>query len=172
MGRDGRRRCPNPVRALGCIVTDRSADPIEGRDAKDSAVADAVDGWYDFVRTRDSHSFAPLLDPAVVFESPVMQTPQVGRDMTLLYLIGAESVLGGPEFRYVSEWRNATGAVLEFETKIGDVHINGVDIISLDPNNGRIVAFKVMIRPLRAIGLVHELMRQALESAKAASPIP
>ena len=125
---------------------------------------DAISGWREFVRTKDSQVLVPLLHSAVVFESPVVHTPQCGRDLTLRYLMGAELLLGGPNFRYVGEWRNPTGAVLEFETEIHGVHVNGVDIITLHPDDGRIVRFKVMIRPLKAIGLVHELMGRALAS--------
>ena len=152
-------------------MTDGPA-PAAIQPSRIDAIADAIDGWRDFVRTKDSRLLASLLHPDIVFESPVVHTPQRGRDITIRYLIGAEMVLGGPAFRYVSEWRSATGAVLEFETEIHGVHVNGVDIITLDPDDGRIVRFKVMIRPLKAIGLVHELMGRALGSSGAAPALP
>jgi len=62
--------------------------------------------------------------------SPSCIPPQRGRDITFKYLSGAEKVLGGPGFRYIGEWRSATGAVLEFENEIEGIRINGVDIIT------------------------------------------
>ena len=77
-----------------------------------------------------------LLHPDAVFESPVVHTPQRGRDITFKYLAGAEKVLGGPGFKYVGEWRSDTGAVLEFENEIDGIKINGVDIITFS-DDGR-----------------------------------
>ncbi|MCY7271716.1 MAG: hypothetical protein LH485_06655 [Sphingomonas bacterium] len=82
--------------------------------------------------------------------------------MTETYLHAAATVLGGPDFRYTGEWANDTGAVLEFETLIEGVTINGVDIIHLTDDRQRIAAFKVMIRPLQAVNLVHRLMGEML----------
>ena len=70
-------------------------------------------------------------------------------------------VLGGPGFTYTGEWRNATSAVLEFETEIEGIKINGIDMISFDAE-GRITHFKVMVRPLKAINLLHRLMGEML----------
>ena len=73
-----------------------------------------------------------LLHPDAVFESPVVHTPQRGRDITFKYLASAEKVLGGAGFAYVGEWRSDNGAVLEFENEIDGITINGVDIITFD----------------------------------------
>jgi hypothetical protein len=121
-----------------------------------------LDRWRDFVRSHDPKLLWAALDPEVVFESPVVHTPQAGRDIAFKYLLGAEQVLAGPEFRYVGEWRSERGAVLEFETLIEGVVINGVDIITLTEDLQRIARFKVMIRPLKAINLVHRLMAEQL----------
>jgi len=101
------------------------------------------------------------LHPDAVFESPVVHTPQRGRDITFKYLSSAEKVLGGPGFAYVGEWRSESGAVLEFVKEIDGILINGVDIISFDAE-GRITHFKVMVRPLKAINLLHRLMGEQL----------
>ena len=58
-------------------------------------------------------------------------------------------------------------AVLEFETTVEGKYVNGVDIIRCD-DEGKIVEFRVMIRPLQAINLVHQQMGAMLESMKAA----
>ena len=117
----------------------------------------ALDKWYGYMKSHDHAALWDLLHPDAVFESPVVHTPQRGRDITFKYLSSAEKVLGGPGFRYIGEWRSDTGAVLEFENEIEGIRINGVDIISFG-ENGRITHVKVMVRPLKAINLLHRLM--------------
>jgi len=109
-----------------------------------------------------------LLHPDAVFESPVVHTPQRGRDITFKYLASADKVLGGPTFSYRGEWRSENGAVLEFETVIDGITINGVDIITFDQED-RITHFKVMVRPLKAINLLHRLMGEELMRQVAAA---
>jgi len=120
-----------------------------------------LDKWYDYMKSHDRSALWDLLHPDAVFESPVVHTPQRGRDITFKYLSSAEKVLGGPGFRYVGEWCSATGAVLEFENVIEGIMLNGVDIISFS-DDGRIKHFKVMVRPLKAINLLHRLMGEQL----------
>ena len=122
-----------------------------------------LDRWYDYLKSHDSAALWELLHPDAVFESPVVHTPQRGRDITFKYLTAAAKVLGGPEFSYLGEWRNERGAVLEFENTVDGIRINGVDIISFDAD-GRITHFKVMVRPLKAINLLHQLMADELAS--------
>jgi hypothetical protein len=124
----------------------------------------ALDKWYAYNRSHDRAALWDLLDPEAVFESPVVHTPQHGRDITFKYLLGADKVLGGPGFAYVGEWRSDTGAVLEFENEIDGIRINGVDIITF--KDGRITRFKVMVRPLKAINLLHRLMGEQLAQQK------
>jgi len=129
--------------------------------------------WYDYMKSHDRAALWELLHPDAVFESPVVHTPQRGRDITFKYLSSAEKVLGGPGFAYRGEWRSDNGAVLEFENEIEGIKLNGVDIITFDGDE-RINHFKVMVRPLKAINLLHrlmgeELMRQAGEVSAARS---
>jgi hypothetical protein len=121
----------------------------------------ALDKWYGYMKSHDHAALWDLLHPDAVFESPVVRTPQRGRDIAFKYLSSAEKVLGGPGFRYIGEWRSDTGAVLEFEKEIEGTRINGVDIISFG-EDGRITHFKVMVRPLKAINLLHRLMGEQL----------
>jgi len=133
-----------------------------------------LDKWYAYIKSHDHAALWDLLHPDAVFESPVVHTPQRGRDITFKYLASAEKVLGGPGFIYRGEWRSENGAVLEFENEIEGIKLNGVDIITFD-KEGRIVHFKVMVRPLKAINLLHrlmgeELMRQTGGAKSQASP--
>jgi hypothetical protein len=120
-----------------------------------------LDKWYGFMTSHDHAALHELLHPDAVFESPVVHSPQRGRDIVFKYLTAAEKVLGGPGFTYVGEWRNATSAVLEFENEIEGIKINGIDMITFDAD-GRITHFKVMVRPLKAINLLHRLMGEML----------
>ncbi|NNC80034.1 MAG: nuclear transport factor 2 family protein [Acidimicrobiales bacterium] len=109
--------------------------------------------------------FDAVLHPDVVFHSPVVFTPQVGRDITMLYLGAAEATIGGPDsgFHYTKQVLDGHHAVLEFETTMDGKFVNGVDIITCD-DDSMITEFKVMVRPLQAMNVVHAQMMQMLES--------
>ena len=121
--------------------------------------------WHRLVRERDASGLDALLDDEAVFFSPVVHTPQRGRQITAAYLGAAFQVFFNPTFRYVREIVGAHDAMLEFETEIDGVLVNGVDIIKWNAD-GRIVEFKVMIRPLKAIQLIHEKMAAMLQARR------
>ena len=132
--------------------------------------------WYAYIKSHDHAALWDLLHPDAVFESPVVHTPQRGRDVTFKYLASALKVLNGSSFAYRGEWRGDDGAVLEFETVIDGITINGVDIITFDHDDRithfKVMVLKVMVRPLKAINLLHrlmgeELMRQENSGARA-----
>jgi len=128
---------------------------------RDSMPLAGLDKWYAYMKSHDHKALWDLLHPDAVFESPVVHTPQRGRDITFKYLASAEKVLGGPTFTYRGEWRSDTGAVLEFENEVEGITINGVDIITFDRDD-RITHFKAMVRPLKGINLLHRLMGEQL----------
>jgi len=121
----------------------------------------ALDNWYDYVKSRDRAVLWDALHPDAVFESPVVHTRQRGRDITFKYLSSAVTVLGTPSFAFVGECRSDTASVDEFEGEIERIKINGVDIITLG-DDGSITNFKVMVRPLKAVNLLHRLMGEQL----------
>lgn len=127
----------------------------------------ALDGWHKFIDSRDARELHALLDPDMVFESPVVHTPQRGRDIGMRYLLGAVSVLGNDHFHYVGTWTNKTGIVLEFVTEIDGITVNGVDIMRLSADGERIVHFKVMVRPMKAVEVVRERMAALLAANSA-----
>jgi len=96
-----------------------------------------------------------------VFHSPIVHSPQKGKAITAKYLAAALLVLANDSFTYVREVVSGRDAVLEFEVEVDGILVNGVDLISWD-EDGRIVDFKVMIRPLRAINLVQQEMGKLL----------
>lgn len=117
--------------------------------------------WHRLVCAHDPSGLHGLLADDVVFYSPVVHTPQRGRALTTMYLTAAFEVFFNPTFRYVREIIGPSNAMLEFETAIDGVLVNGVDIIAWN-DHGQIVEFKVMIRPLKAIQLIHQRMASLL----------
>lgn len=126
-----------------------------------------MDRWHAVVRGRDSAGLDALLADDAVFLSPVVHTPQRGKRLTAAYLAAAFQVLGQPSFRYVREIRGPSDAMLEFETELDGVVVNGVDIIRWN-TQGQITEFKVMIRPLKAIERVHQQMAAMLSARQSA----
>lgn len=119
--------------------------------------------WHAYMDSLDAATLEGLLTEDVVFESPVVHTPQAGRPITMKYLLGAAAVLNNEHFHYENEWYSDTGAVLEFVTVIDGIKVNGVDIIHWN-EAGKIDHFKVMVRPLKAINMVHAKMGAMLQS--------
>jgi hypothetical protein len=118
--------------------------------------------WHQIVRTRDASRLAALLADDVVFHSPVVHTPQVGKAITTKYLAAAIRVFGNESFRYVREVRGDHDAVLEFRVEIDGIVVNGVDILTWN-EAGQMVEFKVMLRPLKAVQLIHQKMATLLQ---------
>src|SRR5512133_2512308 len=121
--------------------------------------------WHELVQSRNVKGLAALLADNCVFHSPVVHTPQVGKAVTLQYLSAAFHVFFNPSFRYVREVAGANDAVLEFQVEIDGIAVNGVDRIKWGAD-GKIVEFRVMIGPLKAINLIHQKMAALLQAAK------
>ena len=136
-----------------------------------------MDNWNAHLRGEYPGGLDELLHDDCVFWSPIVFTGQRGKELTKLYLGAAGNVLPGDEsaapsetssdagdgtFRYVKKVLDGNHAVLEFETTVDGIAVNGVDIITCD-DDGKIIEFKVMIRPLKAINKVHEQMAAMIE---------
>lgn len=129
----------------------------------------ALQTWHEIVRTGDARLLASLLADEVVFHSPVVHTPQRGRAITSMYLGAALRVFGAGTFRYVREVVDDRDAMLEFVVDLDGIEVNGVDILRWNDAQ-QIVDFKVMLRPLKAIQLIHQRMGEMLAAAQTASP--
>jgi len=121
----------------------------------------ALQAWHRVVESRDMGALRALLDDDVVFHSPVVHTPQRGAAITAKYLEGAMHTLNNTHFRYVREIVGEHDALLEFTTELDGVVINGIDLIRWNDAQ-RIVDFKVMVRPLKAMNLLHRMMGEQL----------
>ena len=125
----------------------------------------ALLAWHQVVRSRDPAALSALLADDVVFHSPVVHTPQRGKAITLQYLMGAMHVLNSADFRYERQIVGESDALLEFFTRIDGIEVNGIDLIRWNAA-GQITDFKVMLRPLKAVNVVHQKMGQMLERLK------
>lgn len=122
--------------------------------------------WHDYMMGgADPAVLSDLLADDVVFHSPVVHTPQAGKPIVMAYLVAASHVLGNDSFHYVRELVDGDEMMLEFATEIDGIAINGVDIIRFNAD-GQITDFKVMVRPLKAINKVWEMMGAQLAAAK------
>lgn len=127
-----------------------------------SSVHPGLAAWHAYMAAGgDPETLRAMLADDAVFHSPVVHSPQEGRDKVFAYLHAASHVLGGDNFRYLREIADGNQACLEFATELEGIHINGVDIIRWN-DDGKIQDFKVMVRPLKAINKVWEKMAAML----------
>ena len=140
----------------------------------------AVEKWHDIMKNPSSNiseKLDELLDDDVVFYSPVVFTPQKGKDITKLYLAAAGGVFSSDKdkketkpkeskFKYIKEIVQDNYACLEFETEINGIYVNGIDLITWNEEN-KITEFKVLVRPLQAVNTLHQMMGEMLDKLKA-----
>ena len=120
-------------------------------------IEQVIEKWHGFVTGATTQGLEELLADDVEFFSPIVFTPQRGKEVTALYLTAASHTLGKGGFRYTKELLSGDVAMLEFETTLDGKYVNGIDIIRVD-EAGLIVEFRVMIRPLQAVNAVHAAM--------------
>ena len=138
-------------------------------------IKENIKKWHDHIKGEFPGGFDELLADDVIFYSPIVFSPQKGKDLTTLYLMAAGNTFGGDQsrdgtlqessFKYTKEVLDGNKAILEFETQIDGKYVNGVDIITFN-SEGKISEFKVMIRPLQAVNIIHEKMQEMLKQFK------
>lgn len=124
--------------------------------------SDPIETWHRIAEKRDVQGLDALLADDAVFHSPVVHTPQVGKPITKKYLAAAFHVFFNESFRYVRELQGDREAILEFEVLLDGITVNGVDMIKWN-DAGKITEFKVMLRPLKAVNLIHQKMGEMLQ---------
>ena len=123
--------------------------------------------WHALIRSRDVRGLEALLADDVVLHSPVVHTPLAGKPIVRKYLQAALQVFVNDTFRYVRELEGPGDAVLEFQVEIDGITVNGVDMLRWNAD-GHIVDFKVMVRPLKAVNLIHQKMAALLAASSPA----
>jgi hypothetical protein len=121
--------------------------------------------WHKLLQERNANALNEALADTVVLHSPVVHTPIEGKKMVRLYLTAALHTFANDSFQYVREFHTAGAAVLEFTTEVDGIFVNGVDMITWDAE-GKITDFKVMVRPLKAVNMIHKKMGEMLEKLK------
>ena len=124
-----------------------------------------INKWHEVVSTKNYQLLEEILDDNVIFYSPVVFTPQKGKEITKIYLSAAAEVFEGNSFSYVRELIKDNEAALEFKLELDEIKVNGVDLITWN-HEKKITEFKVFIRPLQAVNALHQKMGAMLESAK------
>ena len=128
-------------------------------------IENTIAAWHKIIETKDAAGLDNILADNVVFHSPIVHTPQEGKPVTTLYLTAALYVFNNDSFKYLREIISNNNAVLEFSTVIEGITVNGVDMITWG-TDGKITEFKVMVRPLKAINLIHRMMGEMLQKIK------
>jgi len=125
-----------------------------------------VAAWHEYMKSGgDAALLSAQVADNAVFHSPVVHSPQEGKGKVMLYLLSAAKVLGNESFTYVREIIEGNDALLEFTSEIDGIHINGIDLIRFD-DEGKILDFKVMVRPVKAVNKLWELMAAQLQAAQ------
>ena len=131
-----------------------------------SAAHSGLARWHAYMESEgDPALLSELIADDCVFHSPVVHTPQAGKPIVMAYLLAAAQVLGNDSFHYVRELVDGDEMMLEFVTELDGINVNGIDIIRFNAE-GKITDFKVMVRPLKAINKVWEMMGAQLTKAK------
>lgn len=124
---------------------------------------DSLQLWHKFVETQDAAILNELLAENVQFHSPFVWKPKDGKVITTVILTTVTQVF--KEFRYVREILDENNWALEFEAKIGDLTLRGVDLIQIN-EDGQIIDFEVMVRPANALQTLGLEMSRRLEQKK------
>ena len=124
-----------------------------------------LNAWHEVVKSKSSDQLQQLVADDAVFHSPLVHTPQAGKSLTVAYLTAAMHVLANDSFHYVREVSEGPHSLLEFALELEGIAVNGVDMITWN-DEGKIIDFKVMIRPYKAIETVRTRMAAMLEALK------
>jgi len=124
-----------------------------------------LDTWHKFVNERNIHELNSFISDDVTLFSPVVFKPIKGKFMVTMYLQAAAEIIANDNFKYVREVVDKQNAILEFETEINGLSVNGVDMLQFT-KDGKLKEIKVMIRPIKGVNVVHQKMAEYLEKIK------
>ena len=123
-----------------------------------------IDQWHYVALSGDCSALDGMVHDDAVFESPIVHTPQQGKAITIKYLSAAVATLRNPTSEFVGEWSADKSVIVEFKSEIDGIALDVIDMIGFD-ETGLITHFKVMVRPLKAVNLLHQKMGEMLAAA-------
>jgi len=129
------------------------------RKFRDETSAYTFRRWHEFVETSNSEILDEILADEVKFHSPFVWKPKTGKATAIGILLAATAVF--QDFRYVREITNENHWALEFEARVGEFSLRGIDLIETN-EAGKIVDFEVMIRPANALQMLGAEMNRRL----------
>ncbi|MFY0602805.1 MAG: hypothetical protein JXQ93_02570 [Flavobacteriaceae bacterium] len=124
--------------------------------------SDGLKKWHHFVNTKSTEGLDDFIEEDAILYSPVVWTPIEGKFMVTMYLMAAAQIIANEKFTYVREVLDDKNAVLEFLTEIDGVTVEGVDMIQFT-DKGKLKEIKVMVRPLKAMNIIHQKMGEYLQ---------
>ena len=113
--------------------------------------------WHNALTTGDTSALPDITSDQIVFRSPAVFTPFAGKQAFVFIIATVAGIF--EDFRYHRQFATDDGAsaVLEFEARIDDRSLKGIDMIRFD-EDGLICEFEVMIRPANALALLAQKM--------------
>ncbi|PAU63892.1 polyketide cyclase [Pseudomonas sp. PIC25] len=130
--------------------------------------AASLQHWHGMIDRRDLSALPELLAESVVFRSPMAHTPYPGAAVVSTILNTVLQVF--EDFRYHRQLATADGlsVVLEFSARVNGRELKGIDMIRFD-EQGKIVEFEVMVRPMSGLQALGEEMGRRLGAYLAAA---
>ena len=114
--------------------------------------------WENIILTGNTEELKSILNKDVVFYSPVVFKPQIGKALVMKYLLAAIKIFKNKQFKYTNIIISKNSSYAEFEAVFDNILVNGVDYIKIKDN--LIIEFKVFLRPLKGIEIVWEEMKK------------
>lgn len=121
-----------------------------------------LDKWHQVIANKDMKLLREILHPDVEFHSPTLWEPKKGRDITQYILKMVIDIF--QDFEYQREWVDGNNLALEFSARVDDKQVKGIDLIRWN-DEGQIVHFEVMMRPINGLQLMFEKMTEHLRQA-------
>lgn len=130
--------------------------------------AASLQRWHDMIEQMDVTPLPELLHPEAVFRSPMAHSPYPGAPVVATILGTVIQVF--EDFTYHRQLASADGlsVVLEFSANVKGKQLKGIDLVRFD-EQGKIVEFEVMVRPMSALQVLGEEMGRRLAPYLAAN---
>lgn len=130
--------------------------------------AESLKHWHAMIRQGDLKALPELLDPKAVFRSPMAHTPYPGAPVVAMILNTVVDVFENFEYHRELATEDGLNVVLEFSAQVGGKELKGIDMIRFN-EEGKIVEFEVMVRPLSGLQALGAEMGSRLGAYLAAS---